>query len=136
MSREKDLEVARNSLGVGQETFSSVSKQSNKDKKDNKLKITENKTENKTEDKTEDKQELRGSTMLDNFYNLDYCQTLAQLVKKSNSNQMAKFEEIFRFRFRIEPMLEKDSQLQSVLTRGNIPSKDWMLITQKHFNDF
>jgi hypothetical protein len=67
MSREKDLEVARNSLGVGQETFSSVSKQSNKDKKDNKLKITENKTENKTEDKTEDKQELRGPTMLDNF---------------------------------------------------------------------
>ena len=134
MSREKNHEEARNSLGVGQETLSSVSKQSNKEKekRENKLKITET----KTEDKTEDKQEIRGPTMLDNFHTSDYCQTLAQLVKKPYSNQMAKFEEIFRFRFGIEPMLEKDSQLQSVLTRGNIPSKDWMLITQKHFNDF
>ncbi len=134
MSREKNHEEARNSLGVGQETLSSVSKQSNKEKekRENKLKITEN----KTEDKTEDKQEIRGPTMLDNFHTPDYCQTLAQLVKKPYSNQMAKFEEIFRFRFGIEPMLDKDSQLQSVLTRGNIPSKDWMLITQKHFNDF
>jgi len=96
MSREKNHEEARNSLGVGQETLSSVSKQSNKEKekRENKLKITEN----KTEDKTEDKQEIRGPTMLDNFLTSDYCQTLAQLVKKPYSNQMAKFEEIFRFR--------------------------------------
>ena len=41
MSREKNHEEARNSLGVGQETLSSVSKQSNKEKekRENKLNL-------------------------------------------------------------------------------------------------
>ena len=65
-----------------------------------------------------------------------YVDTLAKVLKNRYDNPTAKFTELFRVRYALEPQIDSDEKLQQSLTRGIVTDRDFMYLTQKHLNDF
>ena len=67
----------------------------------------------------------------------EYVKGIKEALNSSVENLEEKFKKIFVARFCIDPKVEKDLKLKSILERShNLTTNEWMVLTQKHFNAY
>ena len=66
-----------------------------------------------------------------------YIKGIKDALKASAETLQEKFKKIFVARFCIEPQIDKDVKLKSLLERSHhLTTNEWITLTQKHFNAY
>lgn len=67
----------------------------------------------------------------------NYLVNLKKALASTGENTNEKFKSIFIARFCLEPQIDRDTKLKSILDNSHqLSIKEWMILTQKHFNEF
>ena len=67
--------------------------------------------------------------------NNTYCKDVAKILREKCGN-VDKFYHLFSVRFGLKPQIKRDRKLMAALEKPTISDKDWLILTQRHLNDF